>query len=89
MKKLYSFYDRVAEAYSEPISDVGETPVIVRGLKECLDNPSFDAPWKKYIEDTALYCLGEFEEITGCVVGYEQPKFLFNLTSLLKGENVE
>lgn len=85
MKQLYAFYDRVAGVYSAPF--LGESQeALIRGIKLALKQGGKE-PWQVFPEDNELYCLGNFDEITGQIDNPNyNAKFITSLKSILTGE---
>lgn len=67
--KVFSIFDRVAGVYADPFVEKNDALAVRRFVYSVSRSPMICA-------DCDLYCLGEFDEVRGVIVGYESPQFV-------------
>lgn len=78
MKALYCVRDVVSDTYSDPIATVSQ-PVLIRSLKDV-------EYYKKHATDFQLFQCGDYDERTGCLNAYEQPRFVMSFQEIFRDE---
>ena len=83
--KIYSIYDEKAEAYSRPYysSHHGEA---IRAFQDAVTEQG--SRFGKHPADYKLYCIGEYDDNTGCIKGVTNPTYLASATDYVKTEEV-
>lgn len=71
--KVLAMYDEKAEAYG-PLLCAPTRGIALRTLSDALSRSN--SPLAQYPEDHKLYELGEFDEVAGRIVAYDQPVFI-------------
>lgn len=80
---IYSVRDRVADLYGPPLFAPSDA-VCLRSIRAAANG---DASLMRYASaDFDLYCIGEYDDKTGEIVGFV-PRQVASLTSILGGDN--
>lgn len=79
MKKLFTVYDEKVNSYGSPFvaSSDGEAS---RMLSDAIDDPN--SLIARHPEDFSLYCVGEYNELSGIVTAYDAPQFIVKCNTL-------
>lgn len=70
---LYSIYDRKANFYSAPFSEVNEVCAIRQFQSQYAQHP--------YKDDFELYFVGEYDNETGIIFAVDKPQFIVSYSS--------
>lgn len=81
MKKLYTVYDRKAQQYAPPFTEISDGTAI-RAMQDVMKNA--DHPFSSYPDDYELISLADFDEHTGEIV-VQKPIQVITMTTL-KGD---
>lgn len=68
--QVFSVKDLKAAAFAPPFF-MHRMEVAVRAFRDALRDPSH--PMAQHPEDYVLYCLGEFDDNTGALLGIDEP----------------
>lgn len=88
MTFLYSYFNKKAGAYMDPIP----SPIPQEGwansvIRTCKLEP--EACKKAHLDECDLYILGEFDDIKGDLKAYEKPIFIVSLDQYFVKEEVK
>lgn len=73
MSKVFAVYDKKSEFFGTPFFAVNEG-VAKRNFDALVnDGESFVS---KYPDDYSLYCIGDYDDVKGKIVGYEVPQLI-------------
>lgn len=82
---VYSLFDRKMAEYG-PLVLGNNDEAVKRALREVVSG-SAGVTMVKFPEDFDLYCLGEFDQVSGELDG-EMPRLVFNVSSLIPQQEV-
>jgi len=84
--KVFSMYDKKAQAYAQPFffPHSGEA---IRALEEIVNDPK--SRLNRHPSDFSLYQVGVWDDISGKIEATKNPIFLEEAASLLKNQPVE
>lgn len=80
-QKVYSIFDEKAQAYMRPFYFNHHGEALRAFQSSCSEK---DGNLSKFPGDFKIYCLGEFEPISGKFTSYKEPIFLANATDYVK-----
>lgn len=81
---IVAVFDEAAECYARPVV-VSTRGLAVRSFRDEVNRADADNQVYRHPEHFRLYCLADFDDITGSVVGIEPPELL-GLASQFKEE---
>lgn len=73
---VYAVYDSKAQAYLQPWFCQNHN-VAFRNMELALRNPQ--CPFKQFPADFTLFCIGEFDDLTGAITGHAAHESLGNM----------
>jgi hypothetical protein len=81
IKKIFTIRDQKAEAYLNPtlMRTSGE---FLRAIEELANDP--DHQFHKHSSDYSLWCVGEYDELTGVVTPYKEHETLGKVVDYVK-----
>lgn len=81
IKKIFTIRDQKAEAYLNPtlMRTSGE---FLRAIEELANDPNHQ--FHKHSEDYSLWCVGEYDELTGEVIPYKEHETLGKVLDYVK-----
>lgn len=76
MKQLvYSYYNKLGGFYNKPFVEALPKEAIAQSIaRTCVVER--ETAKKSHLDETALYVIGEFDDVTGKIVAYDQPEFV-------------
>lgn len=69
--KIYSVRDKVAETFDQPIFGLNDG-MMLRWFEDMVNGKNDQ--WSKHAEDYSLWCIGEFNNITGEIFPSKDPR---------------
>lgn len=73
--KLYSYYNKKGGFYNKPFMEALPPEAVAQSIgRTCVIER--ESARKAHLDETALYIVGEFDDITGQLVGYDKPEFV-------------
>lgn len=81
--KLYSVYDITAGTYSEPFCAAANEVAIRNFRFTMMKYDDF------FVKDMKLYCIGEFDNVTGSVDSYTSPEVIDSGSVILREKEID
>lgn len=76
---VFAVYDEKAQAYGMPITHP-TVNVAIRSFTSACQNP--ESFLSKFASDYALYHIGTYDEFTGSLVSYPEPRFIIRASEI-------
>lgn len=78
-QKIYTVKDKKSDSYGQ-IFTMKTDGLAIRVMQNAVDNPNSEIA--KYREEFSLYCVGEYDETSGLIKGYEDIKCIGQIADL-------
>lgn len=73
--KLYSYYNKKAGFYNKPFVEALPAEAVAQSIaRTCIIER--ETARKSHLDETALYIVGEFDDITGLITALDKPEFV-------------